>query len=570
MFSSIQTKIITLFLAILVTVLLVLVLVITNTVETQTVEKVKQDFRNSQAAFEQIQKTIFDRLVETSLIISEQPIFKGNLSLVNSSDKTDELVHNSLMVMLNDFAQYIKADLIIVTDKDGKVLADLSQENVFGHSILNKETVQRSVNGISPELSPQFIDVWDNNGELFQVVTVPAYVQNSNSILGTLTLGTKISQIEADSLKSITGLDVSFVLNDQLISSTLQELEKALIIDDLGKRSELISQVKTSMKPTDVFENNLGVHSYFNVMSVVGAGTDAFYILSTSQTKELASLRNIQKLIYFSGALSLIFSLLFSVVLAKGLTKPIVSLSEGVKKIRDGNFEVNVKQTTKDEIGVLTHSFNEMAKELKERFQLLRYVGSHTKEMIKSSTSTEAKMGGERKDVTVLFSDIRGFTSYSEQVSPEEVIAMLNEYLSVQADLVEKYVGSVDKYVGDEMVAIFLGEDHAERAIWCAREIIKISRTLNEKKQKPIAIGIGINSGQVVLGNMGSRNRLDYTVIGSNVNLGARLCSAAKAQQILVSDRTYEMVTKKDYFTILEPMMFKGIANPIQIYEVNV
>ena len=145
---------------------------------------------------------------------------------------------------------------------------------------------------------------------------------------------------------------------------------------------------------------------------------------------------------------------------------------------------------------------------------------------------------------------------------------MLNKYLSVQAELVGLYTGSVDKFVGDEMVAIFEGDRHQERAMKCALHIMNETSVLNAEAHTQIGIGIGINSGSVVLGNMGSKDRLDYTVIGANVNLGARLCSAAKPGQVLVTYDTIREFTKDFKANPLPPMNFKGFSQPIPIFEV--
>jgi adenylate cyclase len=175
--------------------------------------------------------------------------------------------------------------------------------------------------------------------------------------------------------------------------------------------------------------------------------------------------------------------------------------------------------------------------------------------------------GGERKEVTVFFSDVRGFTRWSEKRAPEEVIDMLNTCLRFQADIVKEFGGDVDKFVGDELVAVFEGEKKEANAVNAA---IKILQTMGSVMgQHPdIAIGVGINTGEVVMGAVGSRDRMDYTVIGNHVNLGARLCSNAKPGQILVSQPVFERLERRIQANELEPISVKGIEKRVRIYEI--
>ena len=200
---------------------------------------------------------------------------------------------------------------------------------------------------------------------------------------------------------------------------------------------------------------------------------------------------------------------------------------------------------------------------MRERLQLMRYVGSHTQEMISKNVGGQVNLGGAREVLAVMFTDIRGFTAFSEKRQPEEVISMLNRYLGFQAQIVPRFGGSIDKFVGDEMVALFIGERALERAIDCAIEIQRCVRKEHETDPVPIDIGIGINYGPAILGNMGAENRLDYTVIGAEVNLGARLCQAAAPQEILVPARLLDGLAVRVVET--KQMVFKGFSEELSI-----
>ncbi|HPD18126.1 MAG TPA: adenylate/guanylate cyclase domain-containing protein [Candidatus Goldiibacteriota bacterium] len=205
-----------------------------------------------------------------------------------------------------------------------------------------------------------------------------------------------------------------------------------------------------------------------------------------------------------------------------------------------------------------------------------KYLSSNVvEELIKSE---DIKLGGERKEITVLFSDIRNFTSMSEKLTPEEVVAMLNEYLSEMTDAIFSNGGTLDKFIGDAVMAIFgtpgFQKDHALRAVKTGFLMLKKLEQLNAGWKKEgkheFKIGIGINTGIAVAGNMGSLKRMEYTVIGDTVNLASRLESLNKEldTQFLISETTYEQV--KDFVKVrkYENILIKGKQEKIDVYEV--
>jgi len=187
------------------------------------------------------------------------------------------------------------------------------------------------------------------------------------------------------------------------------------------------------------------------------------------------------------------------------------------------------------------------------------------------------KLGGEKKDLTVLFSDIRGFTSISERMAPELLVKFLNEYLTKMTDIVFKYDGLLDKYIGDALMAIWGAPldqpDHARRACFTALEMVEELRVLQEKwaaeGMPRLDIGIGINAGPMVVGNMGSERRFNYTVMGDSVNLGSRLEGLNKlyGTNVIVSEMTYERVRDEILGRELDSVRVKGKHQPVKIYE---
>jgi adenylate cyclase len=175
---------------------------------------------------------------------------------------------------------------------------------------------------------------------------------------------------------------------------------------------------------------------------------------------------------------------------------------------------------------------------------------------------------GERKVITVLFTDIRGFTSFSEQRPPEEAVSVLNRYLSLQANLVKRFHGDVDKFMGDAVFAHFDGPDMALDAIRCGLEIQRAIAPASPS-ESDLAVGVGIATGDVLVGSIGSDDRLDYTAIGVTVNLAERLCASAEAGQILLCAETFSRVSGLVAATVLPPLTVKGFSAPVTVYAMS-
>ncbi|MBN1106766.1 MAG: adenylate/guanylate cyclase domain-containing protein [Deltaproteobacteria bacterium] len=222
------------------------------------------------------------------------------------------------------------------------------------------------------------------------------------------------------------------------------------------------------------------------------------------------------------------------------------------------------------------HYITEERERKKIRGAFSYYVSSSVvNEMLKNPD--KLKLGGDKKDLSVLFSDIRGFTTISEGLTPEELVHLLNEYLTAMTDIVFKYDGTLDKYMGDAVMAIYGAPldqpDHPSRACNSALDMMDGLKNLNKKwireGKKPMDIGIGINTGMMMVGNMGSEQRFDYTVMGDAVNLGSRLEGANKNYKtnILLSEFTHDRV--KDEFVCMEldSVRVKGKTLPVRIFH---
>jgi adenylate cyclase len=266
--------------------------------------------------------------------------------------------------------------------------------------------------------------------------------------------------------------------------------------------------------------------------------------------------------------------------LAALLSRPIFRLVRATGAIAAGNFNITLPVASRDELGVLTESFNRMARSLREKEMIkrafTRYVAREVvDEILKNPESL--RLTGERREVTVLFCDIRGFTPLSERLSPEEVVLLLNDFYNLMIETTFKHDGTLDKFLGDAVMAIFgapiAHPDHSARAVRTAVAMRAGIGGLNERRagqgREPISVGIGVSAGEVVAGTVGTEDRMEYTVIGDSVNLAARLESNARPGQILISQPTYERVRDLVDARPLGRIRVKGKEEEVAVYEVH-
>jgi adenylate cyclase len=220
-------------------------------------------------------------------------------------------------------------------------------------------------------------------------------------------------------------------------------------------------------------------------------------------------------------------------------------------------------------------SHEELARRIVERQALERFMSSSIVEKILSHPD-EIHLGGENQVATILFADIRGFTRMSEKMEPHEVVELLNEYFTLMTDLIFENGGTLDKYLGDGILAVFgaplAKPDDAARAVKTGvemqRALSQLNRSWETRGQRSWMMGVGINTGPVTAGNIGSTKRMDYTVIGDAVNLASRLCSNAAGKQILISESTFRLLDGSFPTLRLEPLRVKGKEAPVEIYEI--
>src|SRR5690606_33759115 len=301
------------------------------------------------------------------------------------------------------------------------------------------------------------------------------------------------------------------------------------------------------------------------------------------------------------SAVSLAAALTLGAILSWSLIRPVRKMDVALARIADGDFEQRVEVPNQDEFGRLTTNLNrtstrlaslysdlktlnenlektieEQLAQLRRTEELRRYVSPQVADAVLSGGAPVA-LASTRRNLTVLFSDIRGFTEMSERMEPEELVEALNEYFTVMTDIVFRHGGTLDKYLGDGILSFFGDpipfEDHAGRAVATAFEMRDALAVLRERWlvdfDEELDIGVGISTGYVTVGNMGSPTRTEYTVVGNHVNLASRLASKAPPGHVLIAERTMAAVRDEVDGVLVEEIKLKGIRRPIRIFDVT-
>jgi class 3 adenylate cyclase len=275
------------------------------------------------------------------------------------------------------------------------------------------------------------------------------------------------------------------------------------------------------------------------------------------------------KILLYSFGVS-ILAIGFMFVVSKHIVKVIIVLSDAARRVGSGDLRVSVVTRMKDELGMLSREFNFMVVQIREKVEMQKFISKSAVEMI--AGGKQATLGGSRNVICAVFTDVRGFTAFSESRSPEEVVETLNYYLDIQTRIIHEHGGIVDKFLGDGIMAIFSGDTMIIHAIEASIHIQKELAILNEERKRRnenvLAVGIGIASGIAVLGSIGSRDRMDFTAIGDTINLASRLCDIAHATEIFVTNDIANAVRKSFPSVSRGNIPIKGMKQEVRVYKI--
>ncbi|MGF1468735.1 MAG: adenylate/guanylate cyclase domain-containing protein [Sandaracinaceae bacterium] len=322
--------------------------------------------------------------------------------------------------------------------------------------------------------------------------------------------------------------------------------------------------------------------------SLVGLqGRPWLLVAQVPQAVAYASLERMRWIVIGTVAAMVVLALIVGLLFARRISAPLEALTAQARRLAARRFDDPVRIRTKDELAVLGRAMNRAATDLAAsearirdevaiRTDLGRYIPSELVEQIVRREAT-LELGGRRTPITVLFADVVGFTPLTEQLAPEHVVQILNELFTILTQIVFRHGGTVDKFVGDCVMALWGAPtphaDHAGRALRAAEDMMTWLETGNARWQErhggTIQLAIGIQTGEAVVGNIGSEKRMEYTAIGDVVNVAARLEAIARPQQILVTEAVKEAAGDGFAYVDADLHRLSGRAEPIHLYEVQ-
>ncbi len=388
----------------------------------------------------------------------------------------------------------------------------------------------------------------------------------------------------ADALLDIFGTgstNSSFIVNhnnDLLVHNDFELIKAGANFSDMPIVQDMRSSNDTNRQI--VFTDTDGTE-YYGAYSKLPVGDCG--VVTTIQTSLVMEpvYATLRRNIYLTAAV-LMLAVLFIYFFSKTISTPVKKLAAASDQIERGEYEVNLKPRGSDEIGLLTERFVSMGRGLAERERLKDSFGRFVnKEIAEKAARGELAMGGENKEVTIFFSDIRSFTAISEKLEPAEVVEFLNDYMTRMVECVDNTNGVVDKFIGDAVMAVWgapvSAGSPAQDALNCVRGCLMMRAALQEfnvgrggDKKPIIKIGCGVNTGPVIAGQIGSNQRMEYTVIGDAVNFASRTEALNKplGTDILITENTYELV--KDHVIVeqMPSVTVKGKEKPVSMYAV--
>jgi class 3 adenylate cyclase len=409
---------------------------------------------------------------------------------------------------------------------------------------------------------------------LYLVVGVP--VVFDDEVHGAVLAGRRLGRELLGRLREISGLEVALVSGNEVVAATLEG----------AARAALASRLRAEGGPGGpaaggALEWDLAGRRFLAARAPVAAGAeDASFVLLGSLDAELAARRSLERTLAAVAGLVLAAAVAVAFALARGMTRPVAALGDAARRIGAGDLGATVAVRTGDELEELGAAFDQMVAGLRERDRIRRSFERHVSPAVAEAILRDpglAATAGVRREVTLLFVDVGGFSSFAESATPEQVVALLNEYFDAVCAIVLDSGGTVNELRGDGILAFWGApvelRDHAARgceaALRCRDRLARLDAGWVARGLAPRRFRIGLHSGEVVAGEIGTRERAKYGVVGDAVNLASRLEVANKAYgtSILVSEATRERAGPGFATRELDCVRVAGREAPVRIFE---
>ena len=524
---------------------------------------IDEDLRSAAQVFERVFRLRLEKLALGARLMSDDWAFRQLYG--DTVSFTDPMQRRTLLSGLENYRSRIRDSAFLqLVSLEGEVQADTAHPDLQDlpaydfPELLAEAEESEDLRAIRFQVS--------SGGSLVLAVAVPLLLPEPS---GWIVAGFPVDDAFAVDFRDLTGVEVSF----------LRRTEKGpLLVASSLPAGAPAAAAKLSPEPREgmLFDSHVDGETWLGMERPLPGGV-ADVVLQRCLSREMIPFRRLETALTMLTLAGLLGSVLVAVWLARGISRPVLDLSAGARRVGAGVYNEPVPVRSQDELGQLAAAFNDMTRGLVERDKVRDLLGRNVSpEVAAELLRRPAALGGEERDATILFTDIRGFTSLGESARPSELLELLNAYFTELTRVIEEHGGVVDKYIGDAVMAVFgapvVDSDHAAHAVKCARAIGRVMRAYNESRLQnnlpPLETGIGIATGTVVAGLMGSVSRNNYTVIGDTVNLAARLQDETKSYAVspVVAGSTVLASGLADCFRPLGEVTVRGKKGAVDIF----
>jgi class 3 adenylate cyclase len=528
-----------------------------------------------------------DLFGDEELVVKDDRDKKQNQSKANSKE-----INRQLFSTVEGLDIYAASALFIICNKRGEILLNKVAPDLYGSMMPPDPIIQIALQGNpvasfwhseSPALKALKLFPTTTDKAIYNVFLRPIVFGQETS--GLIIVGFPITSEDLAEVKEVSLADVAFVSSGKIFGSTHASIP-------------LLKYLETNSPQNSVQNFVDAKEEYIALVSTLQDSLErpvASAILYRSKTKEMEVFSNLKNLLGTIGLIAVLLAILISYFFSSSITQSIRILMQGVKAIRSGNLDHKVQVPGRDELSTLANDFNVMTQELKEKEEIKKTFKRYVNPSVVATLLEDAsklKLGGDRRHLLIYFADIAGFTTISEKLPPEKVIEFLNQYLSRATRAIENKKGIVDKYIGDAIVAYWIlpelsqPADSTERdkiyQLACQVALEQLAIVQELRKEWSLILGnlesnalanfdirIGMHAGNAILGNIGSEERMDYTMVGDSVNTTARLESINKlyGSHILVSETIAPSIRHLFQFRELDFIRVFGRTTSLRIFE---
>jgi adenylate cyclase len=506
--------------------------------------------------------TLFVRQLEVRdhELVTATRLLSGDFALKTATATADYATTASV---LENHRRRVDADLLMLVSLDGVIVADTHRPERRAAPFPAPRLIEKA------ETERDVSDVVVIDGRLYRLAVVPLLAPEPIAWLGA---GFAIDDPTAAELRRLSGLHVSFVSRQDgravVHASTLAEPDREALARQLPSGTAGVMHARG------------GEH----LLRLELVGRDVLVVLQRPLAEALAPFDRLLPILLAVAGTGLVLALLGAVLVARRVSEPVLTLAAGARRVAAGDFTTPVRIEQRDELGELATTFNEMLgglrehervrDELERTARLKRFFSPQLADLL--SAGDESLLASHRREITVVFCDLRGFTAFAEAADPEEVMQLLHEYHDAIGPLVFVHDGTLERFTGDGLMVFFNDPvpcpDPAARAVRMTvamRDAVQPLLRHWRRRGYALGFGAGIATGVATIGRIGFEGRLDYAAIGTVSNLSARLCQEARDGQILVSQQVHAEIESLVDATPVGPVPLRGFARPVVVYDVR-